>query len=490
MHTFLDSKSSFRHQDKVSYTMDIRVTPSMADSPSMRAMCEGTSEFRRISKRADNMVTKKWQAKPGHEGESSTSKTVSVPHQPRSSSEIVEDAYPTIGENLRLDVSTFAQEFGPCATNRSLHLSHSPRSRSRLVERIRKGLFHSSKDPWYQRNTSDQDPQTKRSEYVMQMVFFDRLEPNLEPQAAQFSQVAPRRAKSSSTQRMNAGPELVASDLLQLEHPTSPLALKSDQVPVVRAESPLSMLYARTNPSSFAKAAQTSGTKSAREQDQPLRIENPELLETRHVGPPSPCVIGKVPKASAEPASPPTSTEFSSCENKQTLNQNSELAQGSNIVQLSAPALAGKVNSASSRTHSTKDKKTMGHQFRSYNSISGRLCSQYDEAKSEYDSRHDRQMMHAQITVEVAPNVFMDLRSAMETLRAVQSGCAVSVTCVECQGTLKCVPDAELVMCPDCRVTTPMVLDQDAISGCTVRRGVGLGLKLPKAFRAAPVASS
>ncbi len=130
----------------------------------------------------------------------------------------------------------------------------------------------------------------------------------------------------------------------------------------------------------------------------------------------------------------------------------------------------------------------MSDRFRSYNSISGMLCSQREEGKHDFDARHDRRSTHSRISVEVTPNVFMDLRSATETLRAIESGSAICVTCVQCQGTLKCVPDAELVMCPDCRITSPMRLEDDDFPGRTVRRGVGLGLKLPSTFRAAPVA--
>jgi hypothetical protein len=75
----------------------------------------------------------------------------------------------------------------------------------------------------------------------------------------------------------------------------------------------------------------------------------------------------------------------------------------------------------------------------------------------------------------------------METLRAIDSGLASCVKCTQCHGTLKCVPDAELVMCPDCRIMSPMSMDVEVRSTSEQpnhipvgrRGGVGLGLKVP-----------
>lgn len=78
--------------------------------------------------------------------------------------------------------------------------------------------------------------------------------------------------------------------------------------------------------------------------------------------------------------------------------------------------------------------------------------------------------------IEVAPGFVMDLRGAHETVQAVESGVAASVPCAWCDVCLLCVPDAEAVICPDCRVLTPVV-EEEGRTKYLMRRGVGLGLK-------------
>lgn len=87
--------------------------------------------------------------------------------------------------------------------------------------------------------------------------------------------------------------------------------------------------------------------------------------------------------------------------------------------------------------------------------------------------------------VEVAPGMFLELRGARETRDAIEEGFAICVTCVCCQGTLQCVPDAKMVICQECRVVS---LVEEAASSSSarprnrkyqrLRRGVGLGLKM------------
>jgi len=108
------------------------------------------------------------------------------------------------------------------------------------------------------------------------------------------------------------------------------------------------------------------------------------------------------------------------------------------------------------------------------------------------------------IQIEVAPGLFMPLRGSDETMDAIESGRARMVICFACNAKLSCVPDCELVICPDCRVVSPVEDDEDDLhrsmpnlgSGddnryddqspghtCSAslpppRRGVGLGLKV------------
>jgi hypothetical protein len=96
--------------------------------------------------------------------------------------------------------------------------------------------------------------------------------------------------------------------------------------------------------------------------------------------------------------------------------------------------------------------------------------------------------------IEVEPGRFMDLRGSEETMRAIKDGSAIVVQCFLCNACLKCVHDAELVICPDCRIFTPVSEDFGGMynsvpnSGYDFeekktrvlnrRRGVGLGLKV------------
>lgn len=653
----------------------------------------------------DIVLTKKRQADLSHKPEFSPPRTESKPPQPRAALGIVEDTDPANAGTHVLDVSTSAETIVPRISSSSLRAAPQTRSRSRLVERIRNGFFFSSKDQWYQRNSGVQDSQAKPAEYVMHMVFFDRLESNSELSragqhshvatnvettllpAGQHSRVTTHKEKPSRSQSAKTSRELkqqtlstpLTTDLLDHQKKTLQPAGKSEP-PILRAKSPLSTRYTRPNKASSEQPTKESSLKSSLKQDKSCRNED----EAR-VGPPNPGLISKddagqspdiqptnalctglpssecrrILKEKAEKGqgskamfpSPPTlrnenpatgeaqingsplprdagqsssieptnavTTALPTTECKRILKDKAEIAQGpatmlpsvtpfgnekpahaetlnaespwernagqspntegTNTVKTvlptseytrtlkgkaeiahgpiatfasatafdnenpavgetphagssvlrdvgqrlniepaaavsmalptleskaalkpridtahgslgmlrSAPAFAKTVKSTSLRIQSTNGEAS-SDKFRSYNSISGRLCSQREECKHDFDARHDRRTMHSQISVEVSPNVFMDLRSAMETLRAVESGRAICVTCVQCQGTLKCVPDAELVMCPDCRITSPMCLEDD-IPGRTPRRGVGLGLKLPSTFRAAAV---
>ena len=96
------------------------------------------------------------------------------------------------------------------------------------------------------------------------------------------------------------------------------------------------------------------------------------------------------------------------------------------------------------------------------------------------------------VEIEVSPGIFLPLRGSQETMAAVNSGRAIPVNCMACQASLRCVPDCQLVLCPDCRILSPVEDDRmyhsmsavasnwdcDEMSATVPnRRGVGLGLK-------------
>jgi hypothetical protein len=88
-----------------------------------------------------------------------------------------------------------------------------------------------------------------------------------------------------------------------------------------------------------------------------------------------------------------------------------------------------------------------------------------------------------QIEVEISPGVFALLRGSEETWRAIQVGHFETVVCVCCCNILQYIADAEYVLCPECRVVSPVVnhYRERSASGQRIRRGVGLGLLAPAA---------
>jgi hypothetical protein len=58
--------------------------------------------------------------------------------------------------------------------------------------------------------------------------------------------------------------------------------------------------------------------------------------------------------------------------------------------------------------------------------------------------------------LEISPGIKMPLRKASDTWNAIQNNNAAEVTCSGCQRQLLTVPDAQLVLCPECRIVSPM----------------------------------
>ena len=59
--------------------------------------------------------------------------------------------------------------------------------------------------------------------------------------------------------------------------------------------------------------------------------------------------------------------------------------------------------------------------------------------------------------VEVYPGKLMKLRGAKETIEAIARGHSKSVSCYACGLGLRCVADCELVICPECRIMSPVL---------------------------------
>jgi len=72
--------------------------------------------------------------------------------------------------------------------------------------------------------------------------------------------------------------------------------------------------------------------------------------------------------------------------------------------------------------------------------------------------------------VQVTDTLELPLHGANETTVALETGNAVTVVCVVCRATLRCISIAQYVLCPECRCLTPL---EDTHSA---KGGVGLGL--------------
>ena len=74
--------------------------------------------------------------------------------------------------------------------------------------------------------------------------------------------------------------------------------------------------------------------------------------------------------------------------------------------------------------------------------------------------------------IEIAPGITARLRGAKETWEAVENDFYLPITCFICQIDLFCIMDANYVLCPQCKVVSPMegCAQQGSMDG-----GVGLG---------------
>jgi hypothetical protein len=84
------------------------------------------------------------------------------------------------------------------------------------------------------------------------------------------------------------------------------------------------------------------------------------------------------------------------------------------------------------------------------------------------------------ISIEIAPGHFASLRGSQETAAAIDDGYATRATCFCCDATLICIADAEFVLCPTCKVVSPILSSSDDHDHDECMRGlvygVGLGL--------------
>lgn len=83
-------------------------------------------------------------------------------------------------------------------------------------------------------------------------------------------------------------------------------------------------------------------------------------------------------------------------------------------------------------------------------------------------------------TVEVSPGVFLRLRGAEETWKAIHTDAYIPCSCICCEGTIFSIDDAVFVLCPLCDAVSPI---QGILSEVGYDGGVGLGFTLEELGR-------
>jgi len=88
-----------------------------------------------------------------------------------------------------------------------------------------------------------------------------------------------------------------------------------------------------------------------------------------------------------------------------------------------------------------------------------------------------------EVQIEIAPGEFSHLRGSQETIVGHRRGFSVETTCYVCDIQLVCIADASYVLCPVCRVVSPVLSPAPTkpsdLGG--FRGGVGLGMTMEEA---------
>jgi hypothetical protein len=79
--------------------------------------------------------------------------------------------------------------------------------------------------------------------------------------------------------------------------------------------------------------------------------------------------------------------------------------------------------------------------------------------------------------INVGPGVSMPLRGSDETWKAIEDGRVTITSCIFCQIELNCLEDAQLVICPDCTMLSPVDQTEGQENSSFARYGVGVGIK-------------
>lgn len=137
-------------------------------------------------------------------------------------------------------------------------------------------------------------------------------------------------------------------------------------------------------------------------------------------------------------------------------NSMSQLGNYSSVSSVKAPPLT---TSAAEKSNT----KPGAHEF-----------GQCKGAHAGYHNPKDKkQSPWRPVEIMIAPGFYARLRGADETWHAMQNNLIVSTACVVCTEHVCCIKDAQYILCPTCRVVSPL---HDGIYNA--HGGVGLGFTM------------
>lgn len=105
---------------------------------------------------------------------------------------------------------------------------------------------------------------------------------------------------------------------------------------------------------------------------------------------------------------------------------------------------------------------------------------EYEEEILATEAEDFQEESKEQTLVEVTPGNFVPLIGSESTWSAVQEGRIAHTTCFDCMARLVCINVADMIMCPECRVISPVSDESGKASG---GGGLGLGMKEEDAMR-------
>lgn len=121
-------------------------------------------------------------------------------------------------------------------------------------------------------------------------------------------------------------------------------------------------------------------------------------------------------------------------------------------------------NACSARRYSGGDSEVPSLQYSETSSLGTSLAEENDWHRSNQVCSGES----SQKSIEIAPGEFLTLRGANETWQSIQNDEFMPASCSCCHETIFCIQDAGFVLCPFCRVVSPM-------HGNSPDAGVGLG---------------